>query len=170
MVTIRLDKTIEELDRQIELAAAAYSAAHDKWRYLRSARDVLTNPLVSNLSFQVEGVSDDAAATPKANKDYGGLKRTVFLTLLEGRSKTSQDVVDEMMAGGYTFRSKNPQVSVNEALKRLEGEKRIITTGKNGSNANLWRKLAGATEPSSQEGEDTEESEEQQNEPTEAGS
>ena len=52
-----------------------------------------------------------------------------------------------MQARGYTFRSKTPAVSVNEALQTLKSEGKTVLTGKSPSGANLWLAEKGAIAP-----------------------
>ena len=71
--------------------------------------------------------------------------------LSETEAKTPQSIVDIMQAQGYTFRSKTPAISVNEALQTLKNEGKSLLSGKSPSGANLWISEKGVVAPEEEE-------------------
>ena len=159
MVKILLQETVAEMDSKIAAATIALQAATEELNFMKQARIILANPRAAGITFHMK---DDEA--PKAAA-YGGLKRSVFACLSETEPITPQSIVDLMQAQGYTFRSKTPGISVNEALQTLKNEGKTILTGKSPSGANLWLREKNVVEPD----EDAAEEEEKEETPAKAG-
>lgn len=158
MAKIHLVDTVAELDARIIVALQAVNSATEQYRFLQQARIVLASPLALGISFHIAEEEQPASLIPSA---YGGLKRSVFSCLSEVDGGTPQTIVETMQAQGYTFRSKTPAISVNEALQTLKSEGKAILFGKSPTGANLWTKAKGVAEPSDDEG--------QEETPTEVG-
>jgi len=141
MVTILLQETVAELDAKIAAAQAALQLASDELNYMKQARSILANPRASAITFHVK--SEEETKAPA----YGGLKRSVFSCLSETEAQTPQSIVEIMQAQGYTFRSKTPAISVNEALQTLKNEGKAILAGRSLSGANLWLSETGVVAP-----------------------
>ena len=69
-------------------------------------------------------IIDNHVPLPAPRAPYGDLKRRVLEQLppLGDSPVTTSRIVELMEAGGYTFASKTPTISVNEALVTLEKE------------------------------------------------
>jgi hypothetical protein len=156
MVMILLQETVAELDAKIAAATVALQLANDELNYMKQARALLAHPRAATITFHIK--SEEEAKAPA----YGGLKRSVFSCLSETEAKTPQSIVEIMQAQGYTFRSKTPAISVNEALQTLKNEGKAVLSGRSPSGANLWLSEKGVLAPE-------EDGQEEEETPAEAG-
>jgi len=154
MVKIQLQETVAALDARILAATQAVQSATEELNYLRGIRGYLVHPKAAGIVFHV--APEDNGVKPQG---YGGLKRSVFSILSETEAQTPQSIVEAMQAQGFSFRSKTPSISVNEALQTLKTEGKAVLAGKSPSGANLWLSEKGVLAPDD-EGVDGQEEEE----------
>ena len=141
MSKILLHETVAELDAKIAAAQTALQAATDDLNYLKQVRVILSSPRAAGITFHIKSEEETKSVI------YGGLKRSVFSCLSETDAQTPQSIVETMQAQGYTFRSKTPAISVNEALQTLKTEGKAALSGKSPSGANLWLAEKGVLAP-----------------------